>query len=224
MTSITGTFPSPAPSRPVLAPTERSAVALAVVATAAFGTYGGLTGAPSTLSYVFTVSAVLAGLLGLRRTAVPGPLALALAALTAAHLAGGLVRVGDGVLYNASLWTEAFQYDHLVHSSGVFVGTLIVWTMFGPSLAASGLGTRPAIIALWVLGGLGLGAANETIEFVVTLIDDGSQVGGYTNTGWDLVSNVVGVSAAAWVITRAGRSQAGRSPWSHSAITGSLVP
>ncbi len=223
MTSIIGTFPSPAPSRPALAPTERAAVALAVVATAAFGTYGVATGSPSTLSYVFTVSALIAGVLGLRRAAVPGPLALALAALTAAHMAGGLVRVGDGVLYNASLWTEAFQYDHLVHASGVFAGTLVVWSMFGSSLAASGVGKRPAMIALWVLGGLGLGAANETIEFVVTLINHGSQVGGYTNTGWDLVSNVVGVSAAARVITRAGRSQAGKPPWSHSAITGSLA-
>jgi hypothetical protein len=120
------------------------------------------------------------------------------------------VRVGDGVLYNASFWTEAFQYDHLVHASGVFAGTLVVWTMFRPSLAATGVGRRTGMIALWVLGGLGLGAANETIEFVVTLLNDASHVGGYTNTGWDLVSNVVGAGAAGAVIARSGRSHPGR--------------
>ncbi len=119
--------------------------------------------------------------------------------LSAAHLAGGLVQVGDGVLYNAHWWTEVFQYDHLVHSSASFAATLAVWTLLGSTTP----GSQPGLPVLaCLLGGLGLGAANETVEFLVTLVDSGSGVGGYQNTGWDLVSNLLGASAAAFVIAR----------------------
>jgi hypothetical protein len=51
-------------------------------------------------------------------------------------------------------------------------------------------------VVLCVLGGLGLGALNELIEFLATLAHSGSHVGGYENTGWDLLSNLVGATAA----------------------------
>ena len=57
-----------------------------------------------------------------------------------------------------------------------------------------------------LIAGLGLGAINETIEFATTMVHDSTHVGGYQNTGWDLVSNLVGASAAAAIIRR--RSQA----------------
>lgn len=207
MTSIAAPSRTRAPARAALSPAERTALACTVAVTAGFGLYGLATGAPSTVAYVATVSALVALVVRLRRSALPGSLALGLAALTFAHLAGGLVRVGHGVLYNASAWTKALQYDHLVHASAIFVGTLLVWTMFAPWVSASGPGRRPALLALWALGGLGLGAVNETIEFLVTLAHDGSHVGGYANTGWDLVSNVVGATAAAVVVAHACRGR-----------------
>ena len=49
---------------------------------------------------------------------------------------------------------------------------------------------------------LGLGALNETVEFLATLAHHGAHAGGYWNTGWDLVSNFTGVAAAGLVIAR----------------------
>jgi len=46
------------------------------------------------------------------------------------------------------------------------------------------------------LGGLGLGALNEVIEFMAVLLVPATNVGGYVNTGWDLVSNTAGAAIA----------------------------
>jgi hypothetical protein len=42
---------------------------------------------------------------------------------------------------------------------------------------------------------VGLGALNELIEFTAALIMAQTNVGGYLNTGWDLVANFVGAAA-----------------------------
>jgi len=186
-------------SRRLAAP-ERTALAIVVGALVGFGAYGVTTGAPSTVAYLSTVLAVGAALLCLRRRPLPGPLPLALAALSVAHLAGGLVRVGGNVLYNASPGSPALRYDHFVHASGVLLGTMVLWTLLAPAV---GPDRRRGLIFLSVLAGLGLGALNETVEFLTTIVHQGSHVGGYTNTGWDLVSNVVGAVAAAVLIHRA---------------------
>jgi len=62
---------------------------------------------------------------------------------------------------------------------------------------------------LAVTSGMGLGAMNELIEFAATLLVPETNVGGYVNTGWDLVSNFVGATAAAAVIAYRGVSSAG---------------
>jgi hypothetical protein len=48
------------------------------------------------------------------------------------------------------------------------------------------------MIALCVFAGMGLGALNEIIEFVAVLIIPETNVGGYVNTGWDLMANLAG--------------------------------
>ena len=40
------------------------------------------------------------------------------------------------------------------------------------------------------------------IEFLLTMAHHGAHVGGYENTGWDLVSNLVGAVAAWRLLTR----------------------
>lgn len=189
-----------APRAP-LTPAERRAIAVVAVAMALFGVYGRVTGAPSTVAYLCTVAAVGVIVARARRAALPPWLATALAVLTVAHLAGGLVRVGADVLYNASLWGALLRYDHFVHASGVLIGTLTIWTLvLAPLVAVEHRGQ--AAIAVAVLGGLGLGALNETIEFLSTTAHGGAHVGGYTNTGWDLVSNVVGAGVAGVLVRR----------------------
>jgi hypothetical protein len=48
---------------------------------------------------------------------------------------------------------------------------------------------------------MGFGAANEVVEFLATLALPETNVGGYENTGWDLVANVVGCVIAALLIS-----------------------
>jgi len=63
---------------------------------------------------------------------------------------------------------------------------------------------RGAVLVV-VLGGTGLGAVNELVEFLISRVVAESKVGGYENTGLDLVANVVGCLAAAlWAATRTG--------------------
>ena len=194
-----------APTGPRLTPRELGALVAVGLAVVGFTGYGLATGAPSTVGYVASVAAVTGALVALRRRPLPGALPLALASIAIGHLAGGLVNVGDEVLYNVSFRTEILRYDHLLHGTAVFVGTLTVRALF----AANDDGRRaPGLLAVWVLSGLGLGALNELVEFLATLAHGGLHVGGYDNTGWDLVANLVGGVAAGVVIARS--SPAGR--------------
>jgi hypothetical protein len=47
-----------------------------------------------------------------------------------------------------------------------------------------------------LLAGMGVGAINEIVEFVATLVIPDTNVGGYTNTGWDLVADLAGAIVA----------------------------
>ena len=183
-------------------PDAATGLALGVlgVALTGFGVLGFVTHSPSTVSYLFSVAAVTVVLaLHQRRTLPPG-LTLSLAGLAVAHLAGGLLNVGDDVLYNACLWTPVLQYDHVVHASAVFVGTIVLWTLLMPR--STDPVQRRDLITVSMLAGLGLGAINEMIEFLTTIAHQGAHVGGYNNTGWDLVSNTIGALAAARWLSR----------------------
>jgi hypothetical protein len=132
---------------------------------------------------------------------LPGPLVIALAVDAVAHLAGGLVSVGNDVLYNAALGTRVaalhthiLQYDHFVHGFGAFIATLTIWTLLAPPTAADV--DRRSVMAMCVLAGLGVGAINEVVEFLATIFHSAAHIGGYDNTGWDLVSNTIGALAA----------------------------
>ena len=55
-------------------------------------------------------------------------------------------------------------------------------------------------LVLCAAGGMGFGALNEVIEFIAVLTIPNTNVGGYENTAWDMVSNLVGSVIAAVVI------------------------
>ena len=106
----------------------------------------------------------------------------------ALHMAGGMVPIGDGrMLYN--LWLLPFvRFDHVVHSIGFGFAGLAFSDALGPKAS------------LALMGGLGFGALNEMVEFLITRIVPNTNIGGFENTGWDLVANTVGaVLAALWV-------------------------
>lgn len=123
------------------------------------------------------------------------------------HMAGGTVGVpvewaetdkDSAVLYSLRPWPFLPKYDQVTHAFGFFVATLAA----GEALVAA---TRPERIgigfaAACALVGVGLGAVNEVIEFVAVLILPETNVGGYLNTGWDLVANSLGAILAAGLI------------------------
>jgi uncharacterized membrane protein YjdF len=187
--------------RPPPSSAEKAAVAIVVVATAGFAVFGAATGADSPIGYVASVVVVAALILWLRTRPLPAVLAIALAVDAVAHLAGGLVHLNGSVLYDASIGplvtsadTHLLQYDHVVHAYGSFVATLALWVILvPPGLDAT---YRRNLLVLCLLAGVGIGAANESIEFVATLLHHGQYVGGYNNTGWDLIFNTLGAVMA----------------------------
>jgi hypothetical protein len=130
-----------------------------------------------------------------------------------AHLAGGLVHVGDAwphdggdVLYNCWLVPGRLKYDQVVHALGFGLSTWICWQGLAAALRGRGLAPRPTVglLVLSALAGMGLGAVNEIVEFIAVLTIPDTNVGGYVNTGWDLVANAVGAIVAAVMIAALG--------------------
>lgn len=120
------------------------------------------------------------------------------------HMAGGNIRVGDGVLYSLQLVPIAPQhqilrYDQVVHFFGFGVATLVAHHLLRPFLR-SGIPPKATMAFLVVLMGCGFGALNEVIEFIAVLALPETGVGGYENTMWDLVFNLFGsVTVAVWL-------------------------
>lgn len=125
------------------------------------------------------------------------------------HMLGGTVSIparwadtdtSRTVLYAFRAHPMLPRYDQITHAFGFFAATVACWEGARTLLQA-----RPGLplSSAAVLMGMGLGALNEVIEFVITLIEPNNGVGGYVNTGWDLVSNSVGALAAgAWCLLR----------------------
>ena len=126
------------------------------------------------------------------------PTLWALSAWGLMHMAGGLLKVGDDVLYNLWLVPDRLKYDQVTHAYGFGVTTWVCWQALRPRLASVRPLTGPLIICS--MAGMGFGALNEVIEFTATRLVEETNVGGYVNTGWDLVSNLVGVVVAAFLI------------------------
>jgi hypothetical protein len=192
--------PTRAPTSP-LRRAERLALVAVAIAIVGFGWFGFATGSPSTVGYLVTTAGCAAAVALRRREPLPATLAAALAALSVGHLAGGLVPVGGDVLYNADPGFELLQYDHVFHASASAVAVVLLHRHLRDVVPG---GVR-SMLAVALLGGLGAGALNELVEFLATLAHDGTHVGGYLNTGWDLVANTVGAAtgaAIAWLGAR----------------------
>lgn len=136
-----------------------------------------------------------------------------------AHMAGGLMPIPTSwsvhgnthVLYNWWLVPGLLKYDQVVHAFGFGLVTWICWQGLQGAFAARGISIKPTIglLVLCVAGGMGFGAANEVVEFIATLTLPGTNVGGYANTGWDLVANLTGCLISATAI-HVSNSLAGR--------------
>ena len=161
-----------------------------------------------------------------RRIRMPMAALWALTVWGLVHMAGGLVPVpeswpipdeGQRVLYSLWLWPGLLKYDQLVHAYGFAVTTWVCWVALSRMWARGhgqgngaghGAALRPTLGPLFfaVGCGMGLGAMNELVEFAATKLLPATNVGGYTNTGWDLVANLVGCVTAGVLIWFRGRT------------------
>lgn len=127
------------------------------------------------------------------------------------HMAGGLVPTPPGWPYNGdhavlySLWIipERLKYDQIVHAYGFGVTTWLCWHALTASIRRRfriDLPPSGGLLTLCGAAGTGFGAFNEVIEFIAVLTLPNTNVGGYENTGWDLVANLVGALVAALII------------------------
>ncbi|MCB1063819.1 MAG: DUF2238 domain-containing protein [Verrucomicrobiae bacterium] len=134
------------------------------------------------------------------------------------HMAGGLVPIptswhtglDQGVLYNLWFIPQRLKYDQVVHAFGFGVTTWLCWQCLSVAFhSRSGTTLLPSLglMVLCAAAGMGFGALNEVVEFFATLLLPSTNVGGYENTGWDLVANLVGSTAAALVIFFHGHSR-----------------
>lgn len=146
-----------------------------------------------------------------RRVRLTTPLLWAFSLWGLMHMAGGLCPLPAGWPYNGdhavlySLWLipERLKYDQIVHAYGFGVTTWLCWHILRTSLrSATGGPVRPTfgMLALCAAAGMGFGALNEVVEFIAVLTIPNTNVGGYENTGWDLVANLVGTIIAAVII------------------------
>ena len=127
-----------------------------------------------------------------------------------AHMAGGLVTVPEGwpidsgsrVLYSLWLIPDYLKYDQVVHAYGFGVATWVCWHGLRAAIDKRGgqVSVSVGLMVICATAGMGLGALNELVEFLATLLIPETNVGGYLNTGWDLVANFVGAVSAAVII------------------------
>jgi hypothetical protein len=113
------------------------------------------------------------------------------------HMAGGGVQIAGHVLY-AQVLIPIIQngefiilrYDQVVHAFGFGVTAIVFYFLLSRKVSAQISPFWLGIIS--ISGATGLGALNEIIEFAAAAILSNSGVGGYVNTGLDLISNLTG--------------------------------
>ena len=104
--------------------------------------------------------------------------------------------MGEGRLYDMMLirfcdTLPLWRYDQLVHIWGFGVCTLVAFSLLRHSLVNPERHPMSVGIVL-IMAGLGMGALNEIIEFLVSQCVPQSGVGGYINTSLDLCADLLG--------------------------------
>lgn len=175
---------------------RRHPVVATVVVTylVALGGFGLVAGSRLAVPYVVIVAVAFVGLaVADERFRFSGVVLIGLTLWGVGHLVGGIVELDDGdrIFYNV-VFARWFHFDNIVHFVGFGTAGLACWE----ALRAGWLGStevRPvATVAFVAVLGCGVGAVNEVVEFAFTLVVADSQVGGYHNTGRDLIANLLG--------------------------------
>lgn len=170
--------------------------------------FGGTAVVQRNAEFIFylVVMLILIGMIyAVHRRVAFSPLTLWLLAIWGLlHMGGGTIPIpaaladkgsDHAVLYSLKPWASLPRYDQVTHVFGFFVATLAA----SEALLAA---TRPVRVgigfaAACALMGVGFGALNEVVEFIAVKTLPDTNVGGYENTGWDLVSNTIGAGVGA---------------------------
>jgi len=146
-----------------------------------------------------------------RRAGLSKGILWAMSAWGLVHMVGGLLPIPEaltnehskGVFYNYWFIPGKLKYDQVVHAFGFGATTWLCWQVISSTMRSddAGLLRRSfGILSLCAAVGMGYGALNELIEFLLTVTLPETNVGGYFNTGWDLVANLVGCIGATLLI------------------------
>jgi hypothetical protein len=156
----------------------------------------------NTVMYAGTIAVLIAIFTWLDvKVGLPGWLLWGLALLGFLHLAGGLVPVGDErILYNVQLPLHPLALDRLVHAYGAALMALVIWEVLRRDVADADPVPWSVLVAVG-LAGMGTAAIEEVVEFASSRIWV-TNVGGYVNTGWDLVFDLIGCAVVVFWLRR----------------------
>ena len=121
-------------------------------------------------------------------------------------MAGGGILIEGQTLYATMLIpliSEPYyilKYDQIVHAFGFGITTFVMWTLLKPLLKNPARNNKITIGILLVMAATGAGALNEIIEFIITVVEPKSGVGGYINNSLDLIFNLIGALIALTII------------------------
>jgi len=107
----------------------------------------------------------------------------------------GSMRLYEWIIISLSSTYPVFRYDQFVHIFGFGVAALTVYVLLKPLLKEN-LENWTVVSIVVILGGLGIGALNEIVEFTVTVFVPETGVGGFINTSLDLVADFIGAILA----------------------------
>ena len=116
------------------------------------------------------------------------------------HMAGGGLTLNGTRFYELMIIPligapyDVLKYDQVIHAVGFFVATLVMYSILKAQLKKNHGWVALGIVI--VMAGLGAGALNEIVEFIVAVVVPESGVGGYENTALDLIANFIGALLA----------------------------
>ena len=117
------------------------------------------------------------------------------------HLAGGNIYIYGVRLYDFPIAGNLFHFDNVVHTTGIFLTTIILYNLISPFIDQRVKDKYIIFYFLLILMALGIGSLNEIIELIAVLyLRAGQGVGNYLNNAFDIVFNAFGSTVATVVI------------------------
>lgn len=174
---------------------DQWALGVVAVYTAAISIYGYTVDSPFTTIYLLVMVAMVGVIWVVHRANRMKPvLVWWLVVVGFAHLMGGVFLIAGEPLYEYRPIEGLPRYDQMLHTFATGVAAAAMWHLVPAWSHNPDMPTAGRAGLAWIAA-LGLGALVELVEFVGVLNIPNTNVGDYTNTGWDLVANTIGASA-----------------------------